>query len=126
MKLLKSFIIALSLALSLGGVSSTAIAAGPPSAASSVKAINLVLEHVAAGIKAIDNGETSAAVKEHIRTALRESKEITGAELLEKKRLKASRSLKKARSALKKGDTAGTKSFLEKTAKDFETLKKYI
>lgn len=120
MKLLKSFIVAILIALSLGIVSTTAIAAPP------LEGINLVLGHIAEAIKAIDAGESKEAVRVHVLASLRESKEITGTELLEKNRLKASRSLKKARTALKKGDSQTAKDLLSKTEKSFEGLKNLL
>ena len=120
MKLLKSFILAFTLALSLGSFSST-VAAAPP-----IEGINLVLGHVAEAIKAIDAGESNEAVREHILVSLRESKEILGTELLEKNRLKASRSLKKARTAVKKNDTKTAKDLLVEAEKKFTGLKKFL
>ena len=120
MKLLKSFIFAFALALSLGSFSTT-VAAAPP-----IKGINLVLGNVAEAIKAIDAGESNEAAREHVLASLRESKEILGTEMLEKNRLKASRSLKKARTALKKDDTQKTKELLGEAEKKFTDLKKFI
>ncbi len=119
MKLLKSFIFAFALALSLGSFSTTVTAAP-------IEGINLVLDHVAEAIKAIDAGESNEAVREHVLASLRESKEILGTEMLEKNRLKASRSLKKARTALKKGDTQKAKDLLGEAEKKFADLKKFI
>lgn len=120
MKLLKSFIFIFALALSLGSFS-TIVAAAPP-----IEGINLVLGHVDEAIKAIDAGESNEVAREHILASLRESKKITGTELLEKNRLKASRSLKKARTALKKDDTQKTKELLGEAEKKFTDLKKFI
>ncbi len=126
MKQIKGIIVILSLAFSLGFIPTTAIAAGPLSAASAKASIKTVIGHTKEAIKAIDSGENNKSIKTHIKAALRESKEITGTELLEKKRLKVSRSLKKARSALKKDNKEETKAFLIKTVEDFEKLKSYI
>ena len=120
MKLLKSFFFAFVLALSLGSFSTT-VAAAPP-----IEGINLVLGHVAEAIKAIDAGESNEAAREHVLASLRESKEILGTEMLEKNRLKASRSLKKARTALKKGDTQKAKGLLVEAEKKFTDLKKFL
>lgn len=114
MKLLKSFILAISLVFSLGAV------AGPS------EDIDIVLGHVAEAIKAIDAGKSQEEVREHIKASLRVCKEITGKEMLEKKRLKHSRLLKKARTALKKGEPQKAKDFLIETEKKFESLKRYI
>ena len=118
MKLLKSFIIAVLLALSLGYVSTAA--------ATSLDKINLVQKHIAEAIKTIDAGESNEAAREHVLASLRESKEITGTELLEKNRLKASRPLKKARTALKKDDAQKAKELLGEAEKKFEGLKKLL
>ena len=120
MNLFKSFIFTFALALSLGAFSTTVNAASP------MEGINLVLGHIDEAVKAIDAGESNEVVREHILASLRESKEITGTELLEKNRLKASRSLKKARTALKKDDTKKTKELLGEAEKKFTDLKKFI
>jgi len=126
MKLLKSFIIVFSLALTLGFVSTSVIAAGPPTAASGLKGINGVQGHVTEAIAAIDAGESQEAVRQHIKVALRICKEIVGTEVLEKKRLKYSRLLKKARTALKKDKPQEAKVFLIDAKKKFETLKSLV
>ena len=118
MKSLKSFIIAVSLLLSLGYVSIAA--------ATSLDQIKLVQSHIAEAIKAIDAGESNEVAREHVLASLRESKEITGTEMLEKNRLKASRPLKKARTALKKDDPQKAKEFLGEAEKKFAGLKKYL
>ncbi|NOR71274.1 MAG: YfdX family protein [Methylomarinum sp.] len=120
MNIIKSFIFIFALALFLGSFSTT-VSAAPP-----IEGINLVLGHVTEAIKAIDAGESNEAVREHVLASLRESKEILGTEMLEKNRLKASRSLKKARTALKKGDTQKAKNLLGEAEKKFADLKKFI
>lgn len=118
MKIIKSFIIAVSLALSLGYVSTAA--------ATSLDQIKLVQSHIAEAVKAIDAGESNEVAREHVLASLRESKEITGTEMLEKNRLKASRPLKKARTALKQDDPQKAKEFLGEAEKKFEGLKKLL
>jgi hypothetical protein len=126
MKLLKSFIIGLSLAFSLGFIPTTVIAAGPPTSASTLNGINTVLEHVSEAIKAIDAKVEPNEVREHIKVALRNCKEITGKESMEKKRLKYSRLLKKARTEIKNGYPDHARELLVETHAKFESLKKLI
>ncbi len=123
MKLFKSFIVALSLTFSLGFFPTTVISAEPAAAEAS---INFVIHHAKEAIKAIDGGESENSVRLHIKAALRECKKITGAEMLEKKRLKVSRLFKKARTELKNGEREKAKAFLSDAEEKFEILKKYI
>ncbi len=126
MTLLKSFIVALSLAFSLGIMSTAAIAAGPPTAASTTKSINAVLAHTDEAIKAIDADAGPNEVRAHIKMALRECKEITGAEAMEKRRLKFSRLFKKARTEVKNGFAEQAREHLVEAKEKFESLKKYM
>lgn len=126
MKLLKSFIVVFSLALSLGSFSVAVFAIDPVPPPPASEGIKQVLDHVADAIKALDAGESKGAIREHIMIALRISKEIHGTELLDVNRLKANRVLKKARTAAKKDDKEKTKELLNDVVARFKGLKKYI
>ena len=127
MKLLKSALLAFSLALSLGSFSTAAVACedgrtcfGP------AQAIDIVLGHIAEGMKSVENGENGPAAIAHVKAALRASKEINVSDKIDVKRAKANGLLKKARSAFKKADMQGGEDYLGKTEKAFTDLKRMI
>ncbi len=126
MNLFKSIIVTLTLAFSLGFLPTTVFAAAPTSPAEAKASINLVIGHASEAVKSIEAGEDENSIRVHIKAALRECKKITGAEQLEKKRLKVSRLFKKARTALKKGDRDKAKDYLIDAEKKFEILKEYL
>jgi hypothetical protein len=130
MKLLKSALLAFSLALSLGSFSTAAVACedgrtcfGP------AQAIDIVLGHIAVGMKSVENGENGEngpAAIAHVKAALRASKEINVSDKIDVKRAKANGLLKKARSAFKKADMQGGEDYLGKAEKAFIDLKRMI
>ncbi|HIL77681.1 MAG: hypothetical protein ABGX71_11645 [Methyloprofundus sp.] len=127
MKLLKSVLLAFSLALSLGSFSTAAVACedgrtcfGP------AEAIDIVLGHIAEGMKSVENGENGPTVNVHVKAALRASKEINVSDRIDVKRAKANGHLKKARSAFKKSDMQGGQAHLGMAEKAFTTFKKMI
>jgi len=126
MKLLKSYIVVLSLALSSGFFSSTVYAIDLEMPAHPLEGINLVLGHLEEAKKAVAAGESADVIREHIQAALRISKEISGKEQLDRNRLKAGRYLKRAKSAAKKGDTDETNKQLDEGIKRFTDLKSWI
>ncbi|MCK5830184.1 MAG: hypothetical protein KAH20_07755 [Methylococcales bacterium] len=124
MKLLKSAIVALSLALSLGTFSTTAVACedgrtcfGPE------QAIDLVLGRIAEAMKAIDDGEDSAKIQKLIKHASAAKKEINASDIVSRFAAKANKNLKKARKAAKSGDMVEATGHLEAGEKAFEALK---
>lgn len=126
MKLLKSAVVAVSLALSLGSFSTTAVACedgrtcfGP------MEAINITLGHVAEAMKALNDGSTDQALV-HIKAAQSANKEINANDVVDRNRQRANGSLKKAKSALKKDDATGATAHLEKAERGFEALKSML
>ena len=127
MKLLKSAVVAFSLALSLGSFSTTAVACedgrtcfGP------MQAIDMVLGHIAAAIKSVDDGENGPTVNEHVRAALRASKEINANDKVDVARGRANAHLKKARTEFKKSEMQNGEDHLGAAEKAFEGLKQLI
>ncbi len=127
MKLLKSAVVAVTLALSLGSFSTTAVACedgrtcfGP------VEAINITLGHIAEAMKSLNDGENGATVEKHIKAAKSSSKEINANDKVDVARGRANNHLNKAKSVLRKGDRAGATAHLEAAEKSFAALKSLI
>ncbi len=124
MKLLKSAVVALTLALSLGTFSTTAVACedgrtcfGPE------QAIDLVLGRIAESMKAINDGADADDVQKIIKTAMDAKKEINASDIISRHAAKANGHLKKARKAAKKGELIEATGHLEAAEKGFEGLK---
>ncbi len=127
MKLLKSVIVAFSLALALGSFSTAANACeagrtcyGPE------QAIDMVLGHIAMAIKAVDEGANGPTVNVHVKAALKASKEVNANDKVDVARSRANAHLKKARSAFKKSKMQEGEDHLGKAEKAFEGLKKLL
>jgi len=124
MKLLKSAIVALTLALSLGSFSTAVVACedgrtcfGPE------QAIDMVLGKIAESMKAINDGEEADKVQQIIRLAMNAKKEINANDLVARFAQKANKNLKKARKAAKNGDLVSATEWLEKAEHGFNNLK---
>jgi len=124
MKLLKSAVVAVSLALSLGSFSTTAVACedgrtcfGP------AEAINITLGHIAEAIKLLDAKEGKHEILRHIKAAKDSSKEINANDKVDVARGRAVAKLKKARSAIKKDKMQEGEDFLGEAEKGFSALK---
>jgi len=124
MKLLKSAVVAASLALSLGSFSTTAVACedgrtcfGPE------QAIEITVGHTAAAIKAADDKSGQDEVLALIKKAKDSSKEINANDIVDRNRQRANGYLKKAKSAIKKGDFQGATDLLTEAEKRFSALK---
>ena len=124
MKLLKSAVVALSLALSLGTFSTTAVACedgrtcfGPE------QAIDLTLGKIAESMKAINDGADSDVVQKLIKGAMDAKKEINASDQVSRYAAKANGHLKKARKAAKNGDLIEATKHLEAGEKGFAGLK---
>ncbi len=125
MKLLKSAIVAFSLALSLGSVSTTAVACEDGRTCfGTTEAINIILGHLAEAIKAIDSGADKDVILDHIRQAKNGSKEINENDKVDRNRLRANGFLKKARTAVRNGDIQMGQDHLGEAQKRFAGLKK--
>ncbi len=119
MKLLKSAAVALSLALSMGAVSTSAVACeGGRVCVTPMEGINMTLDHINAGLAA----ESADEVYEHAKAAKDSSKEINANDKLDRARGRANGHLSKAKTAAKKGKTDEAKQHLEAAKKGFEAL----
>ena len=124
MKLIKSAVIAISLALSLGSFSTTAVACedgrtcfGP------MEAINITLGHIGEAIKAADTKAGTQEILMLIKKAKDSSKEINANDKVDIARGRAVGKLKKAKSAIKKGDMQKGEDLLGEAEKGFLSLK---
>ena len=127
MKLLKSAVIAASLALSLGSFSTAAVACedgrtcfGPE------QAIDISVGHIAEAIKVADKKSGKQEVLMLIKKAKDSSKEINANDVVDRKRQRAVGHLKKAKSALKKDDFQGAEDHLGAAEKGFTELKSFL
>lgn len=124
MKLIKSAIVAFSLALTLGTFSTSAVACeagrtcfGP------LQAIDMVLGHIGMAIKAVDEGQNGPSVNVHVKAALQASKEINANDKVDVARSRANGHLKKARAAFNKSQMQEGEDHLGMAEKAFEELK---
>lgn len=124
MKILKSAVVAFSLALSMGAFSTAAVAyeEGRLSFTPS-DAINMVVEKAQAAKAAIGAGADANEVADLIKKASDASKEINANDVVDRNRQRANAHLKKARSAAKKGDLEAAGSHLDLGIKGMEDLK---
>lgn len=127
MKLLKSAVVAVSLVLSLGSFSTTAVACedgrtcfGPE------QAISITLGHIAEAIKSIDEKDGSHEILMKIKAAKDSSKEINANDKVDVARGRAVGKLKKARSAVKKGKMQDAEDLLGVAEKAFSALRGLI
>ena len=124
MKLLKSAVVAVSLAFSLGSFSTAAVAAcedgrtcfGP------AQAIDITVGHVAEAIKAADDKSGKHEVLMHIKAAKDASKEINANDVVDRHRQRAVGHLKKAKKSLKNDDFQGALDHLGAAEKGFSGL----
>jgi hypothetical protein len=124
MKLLKSAVIALTLALSLGSFSTTAVACEDGRLCfGNEEAVNLVLGKIAEAMKTIKDGGDEKEIITLIKQAKAYTKEINS-EAVDRKKQKVTKHFLKARKAVKKGDMVEATAHLEKAEIGFEGFKK--
>ncbi len=130
MKILKSAIVAFSLALSMGAVSTTAIAAEDcedgRTCYTPMEAIDMVLQNIKAAKDAIDSGSEGEVVAALIKAASDATKEINANDVVDRNRQRANAILKKARKEAKKEQLQVAEEHLKQAAKKFEALKGMI
>lgn len=115
MKILKSALVAFSLAVSMGAFSTAAVAYEEGRMVySPANAIKMTVEKANAAKAAIDAGASNDEVSAMIKAASDASKEINANDKVDRKRQSANRHLKKARKAAKNGDMDAAKEHLEK------------
>jgi hypothetical protein len=124
MKILKSAVVALTLALSLGTFSTTAVACedgrtcfGPE------QAIDLVLGRIAEAMKAVNDGADPEVILKLIKKAKDGKKEINASDIVSRFASKAAGHLKKAKKAVKNGDLVKASEHLSDAEDGFEGLK---
>lgn len=124
MKILKSAVVALTLALSLGAFSTTAVACedgrtcfGPE------QAIDLVLGRIAEAMKAVNDGADPEVIQKLIKKAKDGKKEINASDIVSRFASKAAGHLKKAKKAVKNGDLVKASEHLSDAEDGFEGLK---
>lgn len=128
MKILKSAVIAFSLAAAIGSFSTAAVAEGDKGrvAYKPIDAINGVLERITAAEAAINNGAEGNEVAALIKKAADFSEEINANDRVARDNSKASKHLKAAISSAKAANLQETKEHLAKAKEVVEGLKKLI
>ncbi len=127
MKILKSAVVAFSLAISMGAFSTAAVAYEEGRVSyTPANAINHVIEKAQAAKAAIAAGTDAKEVADMIKLASDASKEINANDKVDVNRQRANAHFKKARSAAKKGDMEGASMHLDKGIQGFEELKGHL
>ncbi len=123
MKLIKSVLVAVSLALSLGVFSTSAVACEDGRTCISFgDAVSGIKEHIKMAIDGIEDNESVASVLVHIKHAKDMSKEINENDKVDIARGRANGLLKKAKSAAKKGDFSDAIGYLKEAHAKFDSL----
>ena len=114
MKLLKSAVIAASLALSLGSFSTAVVACedgrtcfGPE------QAIDIYVGKIAESMKAINDGAEPEVIEKLLKRTVSLKKEINASDIVARFASKSAKHVKKARKAVQKGDMAKATAELE-------------
>ena len=131
MKLLKTAVVATTLALSLGTFSTTANAiclgmACMYNKMTPVEGIDATLGQVAVTLKSISDNADKEVIVTHIKEALSLSKEINANDKVDRNRNRANGDLKKARESVQNGDLAQATEQLKEAQKRFTDLKGMI
>ena len=130
MKLLKSAVVATTLALSLASFSATAdVCLGMAcmyNKMTAAEGIDATLGQVNEALKAINDKAGDDVIIANIKEALAVSKEINANDKVDRNRNRANDSLKKARSSVKDGDLVKATEFLKEAEKRFADLKGMI
>ncbi len=123
MKILKTTLLSLFIAASLGAVSTSAVACESGRVCvSPAEGIKLVQDSIASAQEAIAAGKGSEEVYNLIKEALKFSKEINANDKVDVARNRANAHLKKARGAAKKGDLAAAAEHLNAGKAGFDAL----
>ncbi|MEY3760583.1 MAG: hypothetical protein RIR39_2074 [Pseudomonadota bacterium] len=130
MKLLKSAVIATTLALSLASFSTTAdVCLGMAcmyNKMTAAEGIDATLVQVNEAMKAINDKAAEDVIIGNIKEALAVSKEINANDKVDRNRNRANDSLKKARASVKGGDFPKATEFLKEAEQRFSELKGMI
>jgi len=125
MKFLKSAVVAITLGLSLGAFSTSALAEcedgrtcfGPE------QAIDMVLGKIAEAMKGIDDKADASDIEKLIKEGISGKKEINASDIVSRYASKAAQHLKKAKKAVKSGDMEKAMGHLGDAENGFEGLK---
>jgi hypothetical protein len=126
MKILKSAVIAFSLAAAVGSFSTAAVAEAGRTSYKPIDAINEVIARIGAAETAINNGAPDAEVAALIKKASDFSEEINANDKVSRERQKAGKHLKAAINSAKAANLQETKEHLVKAKEVIESLKKLI
>lgn len=128
MKTLKKVLLAMLVAVSLGAVSTAALAgaADQRTVYRPADAIDMVLKKILAAQNAIETGEDPEAVALKVQEASDASKEINANDKVDVKRQRANGTLRKAKGFAKKGDFQEADAELRKAHQEFSDLKKLL
>lgn len=131
MKLLKSTVVATTLALSLGSLSTPAVAVCMGMACmyanmTPIEGIDATVGQINIALKAISTDYSDQAIIGNIKDALKLSKEINANDKVDRNRQRANGYLKKARKAVKEGDFVSATEDLKEAETRFLALKGMI
>ena len=128
MKILKKIALAVFVAVSLGGVSTTTFAESdpgrityPPSVA-----IDMVIAKIQEASNALNAGNDTEAVSKIAKEALDISKEVNANDKVDAVRSKGNNAIKAARNHIKNGDKQQAEQEFQNAKKVFESLKSLI
>jgi len=123
MKILKSAVVAFSLAIAMGSFSTTALACESGRTCYTPKqAIKLVEDNIKAAQAAVASGSQAEDVIDLVKKALDYSKEINANDVVDRNRSKANNHLKAAIKAAKEGNLTETTEHLNAGEKGFAAL----
>ena len=127
MKTLKTILLSLFIAASMGAVSTSALAeTDPVKFLKPAEAIDITVGKIQAAIEGISKGESGEEAAALIKAASDSSKEINANDKVDNARAKANRKLKSAPSHAKESALQEAEAELRDAKKDFEALKSLI
>ena len=128
MKTLKKILLSLFIAVSMGAVSTSALAETDAGRITykPAEAIDMVVAKIQAAIEGISKGASNDEAAALIKPAIDLSKEINANDKVDNARAKANRKLKSAMSHAKESALQEAESELRDAKKDFEALKSLI
>lgn len=126
MKILKSAVIAFSLALAMGSFSTAAVAEAGRVHFKPLDAAKAVQDHISAAEAAINNGADGAEVAAHIKKAADTCEEINANDKVSRETSKVIKHLKAALASAKGSSLQDAKEHLAKAKEVLENLKKLI
>lgn len=128
MKLLKNIVLCLFMAVSVAGVSTTAVAESDPGRVTykPAEAIDMVVAKIKEAQDAITAGKPAEEIIELVKAAKTLGKEINANDVVDAKRQRAAIHLSKAIGMLKEKDTKAAAEHLNEAAPAFTALKSMI